>query len=62
MTPVLVGYGEADPHVDPDRVTESIRAFERADTAVDERCDPDAGHEVTDDEFAAIGAMLEAVL
>ncbi|ELY71529.1 alpha/beta hydrolase [Natrinema versiforme] len=61
-TPVLVGYGADDPHVDRERVAETVRVFERADAAVDERCYPDVGHEVTDDEFDAIGAMLEALL
>ncbi|QLK24930.1 dienelactone hydrolase family protein [Natrinema zhouii] len=61
-TPILIGYGEDDPHVDRDRVAETVRLFEQADAAVDERCYPDTGHEVTDDEFAAIGAMLEELL
>jgi len=60
-TPVLLGYGEADPNVDRDHVTEAVRLFERADAAVDERCYPETGHEVTDDEFVAIGALLAAV-
>ncbi|QCS43834.1 alpha/beta hydrolase [Natrinema versiforme] len=61
-TPVLVGYGADDPHVDRERVAETVRVFERADAAVDERRYPETGHEVTDDEFDAIGAMLEALL
>ncbi|WP_226480990.1 alpha/beta hydrolase [Natrinema amylolyticum] len=61
-TPVLVGYGEDDTSVDPERVAETLRAFERADAEVDERRYPETGHEVTDDEFDAIGAMLEAIL
>ncbi|MDF9745786.1 alpha/beta hydrolase [Natrinema salsiterrestre] len=61
-TPVLVGYGEDDPHVERERVAETVRVFEGADAAVDERRYPDTGHEVTDDEFDAIGAMLEAIL
>ncbi|WP_254762933.1 alpha/beta hydrolase [Natrinema marinum] len=61
-TPVLVGYGADDHHVDRERVAETIRVLERADAAVDERRYPDAGHAVTDDEFDAIGALLEAVL
>ncbi|PCR90719.1 alpha/beta hydrolase [Natrinema ejinorense] len=61
-TPVLVGYGDADPHVESEHIAETIRVFEEGDTAVDERCYPDTGHEVTADEFTAIGAMLERVL
>ncbi|MFC6765080.1 alpha/beta hydrolase, partial [Natrinema soli] len=61
-TPILVGYGEDDPHVGPEHVAETVRLFERADAAVDERCYPETGHEVTDDEFDAIGAMLEETL
>jgi phospholipase/carboxylesterase len=61
-TPVLVGYGADDPHVDRERVAETVRVFEAADAAVDERRYSDTGHEVTDDEFDATGAMLDAVL
>ncbi|QRV16601.1 dienelactone hydrolase family protein [Haloterrigena salifodinae] len=61
-TPVLLGYGAEDPHVDPSRVAATAQIFERADAAVDERRYPETGHEVTDDEFAAIGALLETAL
>ena len=61
-TPVLIGYGEDDPHVDPDHVAETIRLFERADATVDKRCYSETGHEVTDDEFEAIGELFERVL
>ncbi|SEW04064.1 phospholipase/carboxylesterase [Natrinema salifodinae] len=61
-TPVLIGYGGADPHVDRERVAETARVFEAADAVVDERRYPETGHEVTDDEFEAIGGMLDAVL
>ena len=60
-TPMLVGCGEDDARIDPDRVSETARAFERANASVDERRYPGVGHEVTDDEFAAIGTMLENV-
>ncbi|WP_440766941.1 alpha/beta hydrolase [Natronorubrum sp. DTA7] len=61
-TPILLGYGEDDPHVDPDHVAETVRLFERASATVDERCYPETGHEVTDDEFDAIGGLFERVL
>ncbi|ELY46416.1 alpha/beta hydrolase [Natronorubrum tibetense] len=61
-TPVLLGYGADDPHVDPDHVTETVRIFERADATVDERRYPETGHEVTDDEFDAIGGLFERAL
>ena len=61
-TPVLLGYGADDPYVDPDRVAATARVFERAGAAVDERRYPETGHEVTDDEFDAIGELLEAIL
>ena len=61
-TPVLLGYGSEDPHVDPDRVAATARVFERADGAVDERRYPETGHEVTDDEFEWVGALLDDVL
>ncbi|NUB90577.1 phospholipase [Haloterrigena sp. SYSU A121-1] len=61
-TPVLLGYGAEDPYIDPSRVAATAQIFERADAAVDERRYPETGHEVTDDEFAAIGALLETAL
>ncbi|MXV63439.1 phospholipase [Natronorubrum sp. JWXQ-INN-674] len=61
-TPVLIGYGADDPHVDHERVTETARVLEDAAAAVDERRYPETGHEVTDDEFEAVGAMVERVL
>ena len=60
--PVLVSYGEADPHVDRERIDSTCRVFDRAGASVDERCDPDAGHEVTDDGFDGVDAMLAAVI
>ncbi|TYT63884.1 alpha/beta hydrolase [Natrialba swarupiae] len=57
-TPVLVGWGENDPRIDRGRAGETVEAFERAGGDVDERIYPDLGHEVTDDEFEAIRAML----
>ncbi|QFU81711.1 alpha/beta hydrolase [Natronorubrum aibiense] len=61
-TPVLVAYGGADPHVDRERIAATCRVFDHAGASVDKRCDPDAGHEVTDDGFDGVGAMLEAVI
>ncbi|ELY57025.1 alpha/beta hydrolase [Natronolimnohabitans innermongolicus] len=61
-TPVLIGYGEDDPHVDPEHAAETARVFSDADAAVDDRCYPETGHVVTDDEFDAIGSMLETAL
>ncbi|MEY7850288.1 alpha/beta hydrolase [Natrarchaeobius sp. A-rgal3] len=57
-TPILVGWGEDDPRIDPERAAETAETFERAGGDVDERIYPDVGHEVTDDEFEAIRAML----
>ena len=61
-TPVLLGYGADDPYVDPDHVAETVRIFERADATVDERCYPETGHEVTDDEFDALGGLFDRAL
>ncbi|NGM68349.1 phospholipase [Natronolimnobius sp. AArcel1] len=61
-TPVLLGYGEDDPHVSADRVSRTVRTFADADASVDERAYPGVGHEVTDDEFDAVGSMLETLL
>ncbi|WP_049922382.1 alpha/beta hydrolase [Halopiger djelfimassiliensis] len=59
-TPILIGYGADDPHIDSAHVRKTVQTFERAGGDVDERRYPATGHEVTDDEFAAIEAMLEA--
>lgn len=61
-TPILIGYGEDDPYVDAGRVAQTVCAFSNAGGVVDERAYPDVGHEVTDDEFEAIGALLEEIL
>ncbi|WP_440771888.1 alpha/beta hydrolase [Natronorubrum sp. DTA28] len=61
-TTVLLGYGADDPHVDPGHVAETVRIFEHADATVDERRDPETGHEVTDDEFNAIGGLFDRAL
>ncbi|AEH36419.1 alpha/beta hydrolase [Halopiger xanaduensis] len=61
-TPVLFGYGEDDPHLDPERVARTVRTLENAGATVDERVYSDTGHEVTDDEFDAIAALLEGLL
>ncbi|SDK46312.1 alpha/beta hydrolase [Natronorubrum texcoconense] len=61
-TPILLGYGVDDPHVDPDHVAETVRVFERADATVDERRYLETGHEVTGDEFDAIGGLFERAL
>ncbi|RQH01205.1 alpha/beta hydrolase [Natrarchaeobius oligotrophus] len=61
-TPAVIGCGADDRRIDPERVAETARAFDRANADVDERIFPDVGHEVTDDEFAAIGAMIDRAL
>ncbi|OVE83848.1 alpha/beta hydrolase [Natronolimnobius baerhuensis] len=61
-TPVLLGYGEDDPHVSSKRVVRTARTFADAGANVDERAYPGVGHEVTDNEFDAVRAMLEALL
>ncbi|GAB3667852.1 dienelactone hydrolase family protein [Halopiger thermotolerans] len=61
-TPTLLGYGEDDPHLDPERIERTVRTFADAGATVDERAYSDTGHEVTDDEFDAIAALLEGIL
>jgi phospholipase/carboxylesterase len=60
-TPVFVGFGEDDPRLDRDHITETARAFARAGGDVTERRYPGVGHEVTDNEFDAVQAMLDAI-
>jgi phospholipase/carboxylesterase len=60
-TPVFVGYGGDDTRIDCDRLAETARAFERVGGDVTTRVYPNVGHEVTDDEFDAIRAMLDAL-
>ncbi|RQG94374.1 alpha/beta hydrolase [Natrarchaeobius chitinivorans] len=57
-TPVLFGCGADDARIDTAHVSEMADVFASAGGDVDERIYPDVGHEVTDDEFDAIRAML----
>ncbi|MFU8867793.1 alpha/beta hydrolase [Natronococcus sp.] len=59
--PAFVGYGADDSRIDLERVAETGRALEDAGAEVTERRYPGVGHEVTDDEFEAIGALLESL-
>ncbi|MDG5757956.1 phospholipase [Natronococcus sp. A-GB1] len=57
----FVGYGADDSRIDLDRVVETGRALEDAGAEVTERRYSGVGHEVTDDEFEAVGALLESL-
>lgn len=61
-TPVLTGVGADDDRVSVERVRETAAAFRALDGDVTHRVDEDAGHEVTDEGFAAVNAMLDDVV
>jgi len=61
-TPVFVGRGDADGRVPAERARRTAEAFRRLDADVTERTYPGVGHEVTDDEFAFLGSLLEDLL
>ncbi|WP_246999182.1 alpha/beta hydrolase [Halosolutus gelatinilyticus] len=61
-TPVRLECGDDDPYVPIDRVRESARVFEAREADVTTRIARGAGHAVTDEGFAALGAQLETLL
>jgi phospholipase/carboxylesterase len=61
-TPVLFGYGTADDRLDAERVAASAAVFRALDAEVSVREYDGVGHAVTDDEFDAVGAMLDSAL
>jgi phospholipase/carboxylesterase len=61
-TPAFLGCGDADEYVPVERVHRTAEAFRSLDADVTERVYPGVGHEVTDDEFDAIGALLDDLL
>jgi phospholipase/carboxylesterase len=61
-TPVFLGCGDADEYVPVERVHRTAEAFRSLDADVTERVYPGVGHEVTDDEFEVVGALLEDLI
>ncbi|SFR48084.1 MULTISPECIES: alpha/beta hydrolase [Halorubrum] len=61
-TPVALDSSEADPHVPPERVRATARAFERAGAAVECRIDPGDGHGLSDATMDRIGERIEGLL
>lgn len=57
-TPVFLGCSDIDSHIPLPRVHESARVLEGLGGAVDERIYPGMGHQVNDDEIAAVRAIL----
>ncbi|MDS0295208.1 alpha/beta hydrolase [Halogeometricum luteum] len=57
-TPVFVGYGAEDARVDAGRVRDTANAFRSLGADVTERRYEGVGHEVTDDEFDYVDALL----
>jgi phospholipase/carboxylesterase len=61
-TPVFLGCGDADEHVPEERVHRTAEILRSLDGDVTERLYEGVGHEVVDEEFAAVGATLDALL
>ncbi|HJR62672.1 MAG TPA: hypothetical protein VJ803_03160 [Gemmatimonadaceae bacterium] len=61
-TPVFLGCSDVDGHIPAQRVRESAQVLRRLGGDVTMRLYPGMGHEVNDDEIAAVRAMLEAAL
>jgi phospholipase/carboxylesterase len=59
--PVFLGVGAEDDRVSADRVRETAAEFQELDADVTDRVYEGVGHEVTDEEFAAVNAMLDDV-
>lgn len=58
-TPVFLGCGAEDPHVDLGRVEATAATFEALGASVTTRRYPELGHAVTDDEFDVLRALLD---
>ena len=61
-TPVFLGCGDADEYVPVERVRRTADVFRSLDADVTERVYDGVGNEVTDDEFDAVGALLDDLL
>jgi predicted esterase len=57
-TPVFLGCSDVDPHIPLERVHETAEVFRRMGANVDERIYPGMGHTVSEDELAAVDALL----
>jgi predicted esterase len=60
-TPVFLGCSDIDPHIPLERVQETAAVLSALGAKVDERIYPGMGHNVNDDEIAAVSAMLKAM-
>ncbi|MEO8090495.1 MAG: dienelactone hydrolase family protein [Gemmatimonadales bacterium] len=60
-TPVFLGCSDVDAHIPAERVRESAEVMRRLGGEVALRLYPGMGHQINDDEIAAVKAMLEAV-
>lgn len=61
-TPVFLGCGDADEYVPVERVHRTAAGLRSLDGDVTERIYEGLGHEVTDDEFEFLGALLDRLL
>jgi predicted esterase len=60
-TPVFLGCSDVDPHIPKRRVDETAAVFERMGAKVTERIYPGLGHNINQEEIAAVRVMLDAV-
>jgi len=61
-TPVFLGCGEDDPHVDAQRIDASAAAFRALDADVTAETYPGLGHAINDAEIAAVDELVAAVV
>lgn len=59
-TPVFLGCSDVDSHIPAERVRKSAEVMRRLGGEVTMRLYPGMGHQINDDELAAVQAMIEA--
>lgn len=60
-TPVFLGCGRDDPHVDPERIRQSAATFQRLGADVTDRLYDGLGHAINDDEIAEVDRLVGLV-
>lgn len=61
-TPVFLGCGDADEHVPVERIRRTAEVIRTLDGDVTERVYEGLSHEINDDEFDVVGALLDHLL
>jgi predicted esterase len=59
-TPIFLGCSDVDSHIPADRVRLSAQVLQRLGGAVSMRLYPGMGHQINEDEIAAVQAIMEA--